>query len=95
MGCPPGITSPGEDFRPLATPSSDNPLSGKLFLVDILQGCHIRIIFHLTLLPIFLPFYQIAYVGGNRDTQGDPTYPNSVATISMTLVGFDLLGSGA
>ena len=29
--------------RPRATPSSHNPLSGKLFLVDTPQGCHICI----------------------------------------------------
>ena len=33
VGCPPGITSPRDDC--------DNPLEGKLFLVDTPQGCHI------------------------------------------------------
>ena len=37
-------TSPLEDCRPWVTPSSDNPLSGKLFLVDTPQGCHICIL---------------------------------------------------
>ena len=44
MGFPPGITSPREDFRLRTTPSSDNPLSGKLFLVETPHGCHICII---------------------------------------------------
>ena len=30
-----------EDCHPRAMPSSDNPLSGKLFLVETPQGCHI------------------------------------------------------
>ena len=38
VGCPPGITSPREDCR---SPEGDNPLEGKLFLVDTPQGCHI------------------------------------------------------
>ena len=34
VGYAPEITSPREDCRPHATPSSDNPLAGKLFLVS-------------------------------------------------------------
>ena len=41
VGFPPGITDTREDCRPRATPSSDNPLSGKLFLVETPQECHI------------------------------------------------------
>ena len=44
VGFPPGITSHREDCRPPSTPSSDNPLSGKLFLVETPQGCHICIL---------------------------------------------------
>ena len=36
VGFPPGITSPRED-----SPEGDNPLAGKLFLVETPQGCHI------------------------------------------------------
>ena len=43
MGFPPGMIDPREDCRPWAMLSIDNPLSGKLFLVETLQGCHICI----------------------------------------------------
>ena len=46
MGFPPKITSPWEDWCPRDTPSSNNPLSGKLFLVETPHGCHICIILH-------------------------------------------------
>ena len=44
-GFPPGITSPGEECRSRATLCSDIPLSGKLFLVETPQWCHICIIY--------------------------------------------------
>ena len=44
VGFPLGITFPREDCRPRASPSSDNPLSGKLFLVETPHGYHICIV---------------------------------------------------
>ena len=46
VGCPPGINPPREDYSPRTTPSSDNPLSGNLFLSETQQGCHICIMQH-------------------------------------------------
>ena len=57
MGFPPGITSPREDCGPRATPSSDNPLLGKLFLVETLQEyniCIIHVHYSLNLLQVQL-----------------------------------------
>ena len=44
MGLPPRIIFPREDGRPRATPSSDNPVSGMLFLEETQQECHICIL---------------------------------------------------
>ena len=53
MGFPPWITSTREDCLPRATPSSDNPLSGKLFLVETPQGCHICVLTLMVLVANF------------------------------------------
>ena len=68
MWCPPGITSSREDCCPWATLSSDNPLSGKLFLVDSPQGCHMCIVFNVVflMLSVHSPFPSTQHFLGFR-----------------------------
>ena len=51
-----------EDCRPRATSSSDTPLSGKLFLVETPQGCHISILNMKSTTPYVDPHSCIAKI---------------------------------